>query len=166
VWSNVFYSCFLQGQSKSGERTVVISLKDGERKYLSGHVVDGRNLFPATGYLVSSRMQYLIYVFMSFQFVDVTLPLFYFPNRKRVVTYNFVIHEHNTRGKYDLHTQFCNTFLFQKSVINKGVKLYNYLPPKIKKLENSNRFRKEVKLALLSNLFYLLEDFLQAKSLQ
>jgi hypothetical protein len=31
--------------------------------------------------------------------------------------HNFAIHEHNTRGKYDLHTQFCNTSLFQKSVI-------------------------------------------------
>jgi hypothetical protein len=38
------------------------------------------------------------------------------------------------------------------------VKLY-------KKLENFNRFRKEVKLALLSKL-YMLEEFLQAKSMQ
>ena len=53
------YSCFMQGTSKSGERSVVISLKDEDRKYLSGHVIDGRNLFPAMGYLVSSRIQYV-----------------------------------------------------------------------------------------------------------
>jgi hypothetical protein len=34
--------------------------------------------------------------------------------------HNFAIHEHNTRIKYDLHTQICNTALFQKSVINMG----------------------------------------------
>jgi hypothetical protein len=34
---------------------------------------------------------------------------------------NFEIHEHNMKNKYDLHTQFCNTTLFQKSVLNMGV---------------------------------------------
>jgi hypothetical protein len=53
---------------------------------------------------------------------------------KSNLKHNFAIHEHNTRSKYDLHTQFCNTYLFQKSVINMGVKLYTYLPSKIKKL--------------------------------
>jgi hypothetical protein len=50
--------------------------------------------------------------------------------------HNFAIHEHNTRGKYDLHPQFCNASLFQKSVIDMGIKLYKYLPSKIEKLEN------------------------------
>ena len=61
---NALYSCFMQGESRSGERDVVISLKDGERKYLSGHVIDGRNLFPAMGYLVSSRTPYLTNILM------------------------------------------------------------------------------------------------------
>jgi hypothetical protein len=47
--------------------------------------------------------------------------------------YTFAIHERKTRTKYDLHTQFCNASLFQKSVMNMGVKLYKYLPSKIKK---------------------------------
>jgi hypothetical protein len=34
------------------------------------------------------------------------------------VKHNYAIHEHNAISKYDLHTQFCNTSLFQKSVIN------------------------------------------------
>jgi len=38
---------------KCGERSVTITLSDDEMDYLSGHVIDGRNLFPATGYLVS-----------------------------------------------------------------------------------------------------------------
>jgi len=45
----------------------------------------------------------------------------------------FVIHEHNMRSKYDLHTKFCNISLFQKSVLNMDVKLYKYSTLKIKK---------------------------------
>ncbi|KAL2719273.1 fatty acid synthase-like [Vespula squamosa] len=35
----------------SGERTIEISIMDEEFEYIKGHVIDGRNLFPATGYL-------------------------------------------------------------------------------------------------------------------
>ena len=56
-----------------------------------------------------------------------------------------------------MHTQFFNTTLFQKSVLNVGVKFYKYLPLKIKKLYNFNRFRREVKSASLNNSFYMIE---------
>ena len=65
VSSDALYSCFMQGKSKSDERSVVISLQDEERKYLSGNVIDGRNLFPAMGYLVSCRMHFLTNVVMG-----------------------------------------------------------------------------------------------------
>jgi len=55
----------MQGKSKSGERSIVISLQDEERKYLSGHVIDGRNLFPAMGYFVSCGMHFLTNVVMG-----------------------------------------------------------------------------------------------------
>lgn len=41
-----------QEKMKSGERTIRMSINDEECEYLAGHVVDGRNLYPATGYLV------------------------------------------------------------------------------------------------------------------
>jgi hypothetical protein len=81
-------------------------------------------------------------------------------------SYFLSLPEHNTRSKYNLHTQFCNTSLFQKRAIKIGVKLYKHLPLKIKKLENFNRFRREAKSALLINSFYMLVEFLQAMSVQ
>ena len=56
---------------------------------------------------------------------------------------NYMIHEHNTRSKYDLHTEFCNTSLYQKSVINMGIRLYKFLPKEIKELDNFNCFKKK-----------------------
>jgi len=44
-----------------------------------------------------------------------------------------------------------------------GVRLYKHLPLKIKKLDNFNQFRKELKSMLFNNSFYTLEEFLQAK---
>jgi len=48
--------------------------------------------------------------------------------------------------------------------LNTVIKLYKYLPLKIKKLDNLNCFRKEVKQALLNNLLHSTEEFLQCKS--
>jgi hypothetical protein len=48
----------LQPKDRSNERSVSISLQDESMEYLSGHIVDGRNLFPATGYLVSFMKLY------------------------------------------------------------------------------------------------------------
>ncbi|KAJ8679083.1 hypothetical protein QAD02_014870 [Eretmocerus hayati] len=41
----------LQEKITSGERLVEVSLKDEDFEFVQGHVIDGRNLFPATGYL-------------------------------------------------------------------------------------------------------------------
>jgi uncharacterized linocin/CFP29 family protein len=44
-----------------------------------------------------------------------------------------------------------------------GVRLYKRLVLKMKKIDNFNQFRKEVKLMLLNNTFHTIEEFLQAK---
>jgi hypothetical protein len=48
----------LQSKDRSNEPSVSISLQDESMEYLAGHVVNGRNLFPATGYLVSFMKLY------------------------------------------------------------------------------------------------------------
>lgn len=49
-WSVASFSG--KGGSRSGECVVDVDLSKEEDKYLSGHAIDGRVLFPATGYLV------------------------------------------------------------------------------------------------------------------
>lgn len=36
---------------KSAERVVIVSLNDPQYEFVEGHCIDGRVLFPATGYL-------------------------------------------------------------------------------------------------------------------
>jgi len=40
------------------------------------------------------------------------------------------------RNKPNFNVQLCNTILFQKSVVNMGIKLYNKVPQNIKNLDN------------------------------
>lgn len=41
----------MQDKLESGERRVEVTLVDEDYEYMAGHVIDGRNLIPATGYL-------------------------------------------------------------------------------------------------------------------
>jgi hypothetical protein len=49
--------------------------------------------------------------------------------------------------------------MFQKSVINMGIKLFNHLSTELKQLDDFNHFRKKVKLFLLSKPLYTLEEY-------
>ena len=48
-----FYWFLPQGASRSGESVIDVDLSKEQDEFLSGHAIDGRVLFPATGYLVS-----------------------------------------------------------------------------------------------------------------
>jgi hypothetical protein len=76
------------------------------------------------------------------------------------VRQNLEVHDHNTRKKLDLHTRHCYTVLYQKSVVNMGIKLFNRLPITIKQLDNYKNFKREVKTFLVHNAFYTIEEFL------
>jgi hypothetical protein len=70
------------------------------------------------------------------------------------------IHDHNTRGKLNLHVKHCNTDLFKKSVMNSGISLYNKVPVQIKLRENVNLFKKDLKSFLMNHSFYSVEEFM------
>ena len=78
----------------------------------------------------------------------------YIKRYKENLKQNRLIHGHNTRSKLKFHVEFCNTVLFQKSVVNMGLKLYNKMPESLKKKDNFQLFNKGIKSLLLSHSFY------------
>lgn len=50
---NFVLSFLVQGGSRSGECVIDVDLSREQDEFLTGHAIDGRVLFPATGYLVS-----------------------------------------------------------------------------------------------------------------
>jgi hypothetical protein len=111
----------------------------------------------------SCRQKFKENIILTVTSIYVLEVLCYIKKYKGDLNHNCEIREYNTKSKYDLHTQSHNTSLLQNSVLHMGVRLYRCLPLKIKKLDNFNQFRKEVKLMLLKNSFYTLNEFLQAK---
>ena len=73
---------------------------------------------------------------------------------------NSDIYEYNTRRKQDFHVPTCNTSLFNRSVINMGIRLYNKMPTRIKQLDSLRDFKRKLKLFLLDRPFYSLNEFI------
>jgi hypothetical protein len=58
-----------------------------------------------------------------------------------------------TLVQMNIHVEFCNTVLLQKSMVVMGLKLYNKVPESITKLDNFKLFKKELKSLQLSHSF-------------
>jgi hypothetical protein len=63
-------------------------------------------------------------------------------NMGRMIS-NKEVHDYSTCQKLGLHRQFCRTNVAKNSGINKGIKLYNKLPPVIKNLEVLQEFKRK-----------------------
>jgi hypothetical protein len=81
------------------------------------------------------------------------------------LTQKFRILGHNTRNKYDLHTCYFSTVLYQRSVTNVGIKLFKKLPVQIKKLNNYNGFKREVKIFFSTTYFVQSKNFLHLEGI-
>ncbi|PNF29254.1 hypothetical protein B7P43_G10478, partial [Cryptotermes secundus] len=86
--------------------------------------------------------------------------LCYFQKFNLYTTRNSDLYEYNTRRKEDFHVRSCSTSTSKKSVINMGIKAYNRLPLKIRKLNGFKDFKYKLKLFLLDNPFYTMKEFL------
>jgi hypothetical protein len=74
------------------------------------------------------------------------------------IKFNEEVHDHCTRQKSDLHTQYCVTTLLKNSSENVGNKLFNKLPETIKTLEKIQEFKGRLKYFLLQHIFYSVDE--------
>ena len=75
---------------------------------------------------------------------------------------NSNVHKYNTRRKLDIHTTLQKTEIYKKNVINMGTKVDNNLPKHLKEIDNYKTFKKELKLFLLLQTFYSVEEFVSS----
>ena len=74
---------------------------------------------------------------------------------------NYQVHQHNTRRKLlDIHVKTQKTELYKKSVINMGTRVYNNLPKSLKEINDYKVFKTELKIFLLFQSFYSVEEFI------
>lgn len=64
---------FCDKGSRSGELVVDVDLSKEDDQYLSGHAIDGRVLFPATGYLVNFLKTFFYVLLQTYDFLDVSM---------------------------------------------------------------------------------------------
>jgi hypothetical protein len=74
--------------------------------------------------------------------------------------YNKEVHDHCTRQKLNLHTQFCRTTLFKNSSANVGIKLYSKLPNTIKRPDKIQELEKRLRYFLLQHVFYSVDEYM------
>jgi len=84
----------------------------------------------------------------------------FFVKNKVFFKTNTDVHSFNKRSHYDLHIPAANLAVFQKVVWYYSVKLYNHLPPTLKKiLCDISKFKAALKRFLFTNSFYVLEKY-------
>jgi hypothetical protein len=77
-----------------------------------------------------------------------------------IFTPNSDIHTKNTINKSNLFLPQTRLTKYKKGAYFAGIKIFNHLPQKIKKLsDNTNKFRRELKKFLLLGSFYSTEEF-------
>jgi len=75
---------------------------------------------------------------------------------------NSKVRQYNTQRKLDIHVKLQNTEIYKKSVINMGTKVYNNVPKFLQEIDNYKAFKEELKLFLLLQNFYSVEEFVSS----
>jgi hypothetical protein len=86
--------------------------------------------------------------------------IYYIKLNNKELKQNVAIHDNKTQHRLDFQTQFCRTDIFKKSVNNLGTKFYNKLPNYLKNLESLKHFKKQLKVFLLQQTFYSVDEYL------
>jgi hypothetical protein len=78
---------------------------------------------------------------------------------------NFEIHQINTRNKLSLHQHLSNLLIYQKGAHYTGIRVFNSLPPQIRKVfHNRNQFKHVLKEFLYTHSFYTLDEYFNCKT--
>jgi len=81
---------------------------------------------------------------------------------KKLFQLNSQVHNIHTRYKDNLHLSSTGLTLVQKGVAYSGCKIYNHLPPQIKKISNNVAlFKTMLKKFLLQYVFYSVDEYYQ-----
>jgi hypothetical protein len=75
---------------------------------------------------------------------------------------NSKVHQYNTQRKLDIHVKLKKTEIYKKSVINMCTAVYSSLPTFVKETDVYRVFKKELKLFLLLQTFYSVEEFVSS----
>ena len=59
----------------------------------------------------------------------------------------------------DIHVKLQKTEIYKQSVVNMGTNVYNNLSKFLKEIDDYKAFKKELKLFLLLQTFYSVEEF-------
>jgi len=107
-----------------------------------------RPLFPRLGIMTLSSQ----YIFSRMRFLSRNLQLY---------TFNFTIHNHNTRYRIQLHRPHTALTLYQKGLYYGSVRIYNKLPYNIAELILQNKgFLTTLKKYLLDKAYYSVEEYM------
>jgi len=107
-----------------------------------------RPLFPRLGIMSLSSQ----YIFSLVKFLSRNLQLY---------TFNFTIHNYNTRYRIQLHKPSTALTLYQKGPYYESVRIYNKLPYNIAELILQNKgFLTNLKKYLLEKAYYSVEEYM------
>ena len=75
---------------------------------------------------------------------------------------NSNVHKYNARRTLGINVILQKTEIYKKSLINMGTKVYNKLPKYLKEMDDYQAFKKGLKLFLLLQTFYSVEEFVSS----
>jgi hypothetical protein len=104
----------------------------------------------------------LIFSLLHLKYI-VSLLCFVITNRDQCMC-NSVVHGRNTKQIKNFHQPISNLSLYQTEILNSGTKIYNNLPPFLKRASyNSKEFKLLLRNFLYSNP-YILEEYVNHKA--
>ena len=150
VFSVLKFGIIFWGGSASSEKVFILQKKIMRIIHGLKYNESCRDAFASSNILTLPS----IYIFESLKHV--------FKNRG-ALTRNNELHQYTTRHGNRFNLPSHRTSFFEKCPAYSGMKLFNHLPDRIRKLDNSRNFKDEVKKILLKTVCYSIDDYLNSK---